>query len=194
MGKTSESKQSGAGIAVSVRLTWSGTAGRSTAFCIAFRRLDVAFCRLLSCPWPDQKSWRCTAQIVLLMLSAQRGLALAERRSFYASCGGRQRHGKEHRIDEYCCIDTSYRAQAERRGGAQCRAYSTQGEGLALNGGVSVSVLGTLSRLSQIVPCTQRLVLSTSPPPPLPELLAGLSLDLTKGNARELLLRRNLYM
>lgn len=66
MEKTSESKQTGPGIAVSGRLTWSGIAGRSTVVCIVFRRLDVALCRLLSCPWPDQKSWRCTAQIVPL--------------------------------------------------------------------------------------------------------------------------------
>lgn len=88
MEKTSESKQTGPGIAVSGRLTWSGIAGRSTVVCIAFRRLDVALCRLLSYPWPDQKSWRCTAQIVLLMLSAKMGLALAERCGSYASCGG----------------------------------------------------------------------------------------------------------
>lgn len=111
--KTSESKQTGTGIAVSGRLTWSGTAGRSTVVCIAFRRLEVAFCRLLSCPWPDQKSWRCTAQIVLLMLSAQSGLALAERRGFYASYGERQRYGKEDRIDKYCYTSTSCRAQTE---------------------------------------------------------------------------------
>lgn len=62
-----ESEQTGPGIAVSRRLTWSGTEGRSAVLCIAVTGRDVARCRRLSCPWPDKESWRCTAQLFLFI-------------------------------------------------------------------------------------------------------------------------------